>query len=281
MNRSHIASRQRAIACTCALVMGILSIASAPAAEPKNHQGDVAALSAKLLANPLDADTVAKLQALRSRQHDATQAALEALEKGLVAYLARRADEAAIELPKAAAHHSTAQMANAMLGMPLQKIIARCKGKARPKPAAKPDAEDVAVCPKCGNTGWADCPRHPCYGSGALPCTACHGKGTITRTKVQKTTFGTMPQSTTTPCRKCRGKGTYSCPRCKGRGVVPCDCQAGKAVRANEPRAPKQARGRIEKRAIKHLIARARFLRKGGIDLAAPDALTRAPDLKQ
>lgn len=251
--------------------------ALAHAAQPANPQDRIQGLRAKLLRNPLDAAAAEELEKLRIQEHLRTQSALRALENGLKAYLAGQYAPATQELKKAGTSRRASALANAVLRKSLREVLKDCE-KRMPPPRPRPQR----TCPKCGNTGWADCPQNGCVGSGAITCPRCEGTGK-TQGKTKRPTRTPRPRPGTDPtekCRMCRGKGAASCPKCRGRGRVPCSC----GIR---PRATGPARGaagqldRNEMQAVRKVAAMARFLRKGGIDLESRDALQCSPKLTE
>jgi len=268
-----------ALGLLCALAIPLAGrIAGNPTAEEAPPQDEVAALCAAVLANPLDAAAVAKLEALRDQQRKQREAGLLALGKGLRAYLGARWPEAAEELKTAAACPEASDLAKAHLTKPLAEVLRACEAKAKALRPAPAQEKRKGICERCGNTGWMDCPQKGCVGSGSTRCERCRGQGYFTRQVRDRSGFGMT--ETNIPCPACKGTGADTCEKCRGRGVVPCTCGArpvplGKDVDAAEASAagvaPKEAA------AARTVIAMARYLRSGGIDLDSRDAFKRSP----
>jgi hypothetical protein len=247
-------------------------------AEPAKDQDPIAALVDKVLANPLDADATEKLEALRAQRRRQRKSALAGLESGLRAYLDGRYGPAAKGLDQATASKSVTAAADAALAKTVNEILRECQQRA-PKAPRKEKPKAKGICPRCGNSGWADCPVKACAGSGWVKCSACNGRGTITvRKEVEEYGF-TRTKSKTLPCPKCKRRGGLKCDRCGGNGFVRCRCGAARRDAARD--APKPKLGENERKAIRKVIARTSFRRNGGIDLAAPGALRCSPRLKK
>jgi len=257
-----------------------------------------------VLADPLDVAAAARLAELRKKQKERAVEALAALEAGLDAYLAGRWAAAAAELKKATACPQVVKMADALLVKTLAEVVRICQDKAGPAPGA---AAAPKVCPKCGNTGLADCTEEGCHASGFIRCQACDGLGKIDPSKSRTPCLvcdgkgrrstgttcsacngkGSLPPSKSSSsylrsCSKCGSKGEAECPTCRGRGVVPCTCGAKPSVESPPdatPPTPESPIGSNEAAAAKKAIAKARFLREGGVDLESPEALECSPKL--
>ena len=214
----------------------------------------VAALRRRLLADPTDRSALTELAAIRRRHRDVRREALDALERGLRAYLAGDLVVAGEALKKAVASPDVVRLANSFLLQPLDAMIAECP--ARKAPDKTPDAPP---CRFCGDTGLKDCST--CKGTGVLRCSKCRGRGVRTdrRTRAQMT------------CDKCGGEGTVGCPKCGGNGVVPCH------VCTEKPGAAERARpGPNAVEAVRKVLCMTRYLRAGGLDLYATGALKPA-----
>jgi len=245
-------------------VLLCLAPLAARAGAPSKLEGEIAALSTRLLQDPLDDAAAQKLAELRAERQKRRREALDALARGLSAYLDGRLAVAAKRLAVAEQWREAADMANATLLRPLDDIIDECKRKTKTATASKPD-----LCPECGGTKWADCTETRCYGTGRRRCTRCDGRGWRRR--------GSRSRAT---CRACGGTGAVACTECRGRGVVPCPKCGGPKHVDDRPRSG-IVLGVKETQAIRKVIARARYLSRGGIDLESPQALKPSPKLKR
>jgi len=241
------------------------------AAEPQGPADEVKDLSARLLANPSDADARARLGQLRQLQRQERAHALDALAAGLDAHLAGRRDAAAANLQKALPCPYAVDLANAVLLKPLEEIakeygVSAQPGQAPEPPTAAP-APPQGTCPKCGGLTWVDCPSTACFSTGTRRCSTCAGTGAASggaRSAAAAIRY----------CTKCNGTGVEPCPVCGGRGTVPCDkCSAGGGAASD-------SLGNMSPRAlaaIRQVIVMARYLRDGGVDLYSPKALACSP----
>ena len=253
LRRRRHASRCLASGCV------FLLLASGAAAQQSGPRDPIAALSKKVLADPLDAEATRRLAELRQQQSKARNGALLSLETGLEAYLAGRPDVAAPALRKAADASDVAAMAKRLLPVPLDELIRKCeKGAGRATAVAA-----GGVCLHCGGTGWADCPA--CQGCGVRLCPDCRGTGKVAR-------WGEVAAYP-----KCKRTGALPCEQCKGRGGVSCGKCA--KITAAAVREGTGGLGAEEARAARKAVAMARYLRSGGIDCESPDALKRAPKM--
>ncbi len=235
------------------LAVALIASGALAAAQDAAVDREVAALSKKLMADPLDETSATKLEKLRNKQRQQRNDALAALIKGLKAYLAGRPSVAAIDLKTAAAVRPVADMAERMLPMTLDSLIRKCRRGEAGNTMAAGD-----VCVFCGNTGWADCPK--CFGAGVRVCPDCKGTGKLPRTaKVLR-----VP--------RCGGTGALPCDVCKGKGVVRCThCtnipEGAAEEKTREATDPETA-------AIRRCMIAARYMQAGGIDF--DDAAERA-----
>jgi len=238
------------------IVAVAVSAAQPGTAEPPDLHGQIAALSRKILHDPLDEATARALADLRRQQRRQQRDAFDALARGLEAYRDGRAAAAARALEKAVTWAAAVRMADAALPRPLRDVLKQCQQQAKGAPAY--------VCPVCGDTGWADCDSPGCHGSGVKRCSKCGGTGKL---QAKGDTFARR-------CDRCEGTGYVTCPKCKGNGVVSCPrCQTGRA-------APRWiVLGEDELAAANMLIDRARYQRDGGLGLDSPGALRPSPKL--
>lgn len=250
-------SRMPAIALLWALIGAQGAAGEAP---PQADLGrEIATLSGRVLADPLDAAAAGQLEALRQRQAQRRRDAFGALASGLRAYLDGRFALAARLLTTASAWDEAKQVADDMLLRKLHRIVAECKREAGSTVKTSP-----RTCPSCGDLGWADCPAKGCYGTGTRPCPSCGGRGALS--------------SRGRPCAACNGTGAIACAACRARGVVPCTkCSAGHIGASG---ATREGLGPNETRAIRALIAKARYLGQGGMDLESPRAFLPSPKLQ-
>jgi len=154
-------------------------------------------LTARVLADPMDAAAQKELLQLKRQREAEIRAGFGALARGLEALLQGDAERATKHLETAATHPPVRHMAERILPHPLAEYIKQSKGK-----AARP------LCPHCGNTGIRACPAPSCFGTGGVYCPACRGYA-ITGTR---------------RCKKCRSVGATKCPGCQGAGQIPCNC---------------------------------------------------------
>lgn len=240
-----------------AACIGLALASAAHAAQPKDLDVEVAALSKKLLADPLDASAERKLTELRKQQHEQRIQALMALEKGLQAYLAGRPGIAAQELQKAEQSAKVVAMADRVLPVPVAKLVEKCLDEPRRPAGRRPQG----ACLYCGDTGWADCPA--CGGCGIRLCPDCQGTGKIARWDG----VARIP--------KCNRTGALPCEQCKGKGAVPC----GKCDEIPEAAVRAGAGGMEAKEAeaLRRAVETARYARAGGIDFGSRRSLRPAP----
>jgi len=252
-------------------VIVALAVLCAPAraAAPAGLDQRIAALSTKVIADPLDAAAVQQLTALRAEQAKERREGLDALVNGLEAYLAKDYGKAATHLAKAAAASGVADIANVALLTSLDDVLKDCRTR---RPSASATASRPKVCPICGGSGEADCPK--CSGAGWLLCKACKGKGTTKQVR----NFGTRSSTYNAPCTRCTGRGEFQCPTCGGKGVVDCKCK-GKQPDATAPSGPAALQSNAAE-AIRKTIEMAKHLRDGGLDLYSPRAFEPSPKPK-
>ena len=104
-----------------------------------------------------------------------------------------------------------------------------------------------------------------CGGAGIKLCPACKGSGRQEGRSASR--FA--------PCPTCRGTGAATCGACGGRGGATCTgCQG-----PGQPTASRVGLRPSEVRRLAELIAIARHLRDGGLDLYSPDALHPSPQM--
>ena len=243
----------------CLLLVGAARAAEAPA--KPDLKAEIGTLASRLLANPLDAAAASRLEALRKTYDQQRRTAFGALAAGMQAYLDGRFALAGRRLAVAAAWDEAATAADELLLRKLGRILDECR-----KQAASSTKEAGTACADCGDLGWADCPGKGCYGTGTRPCPTCRARGTMS------------PRSDR-PCPACKGTGALPCAACRGRGVVPCTkCGAGHLGATG---AARDGLGPNETRAIRALIAKARYLSHGGMDLESPRAFRPSPKLQR
>ena len=230
-----------------------------PASQPASVAapvGEISELSRIVLADPLDTEAMTRLTELRRLEQQNRRAAFEALIKAL---------QSSIEGNRAATHMAilqvrqvpeVAKLAESILGIPLNEL-----GKSRR------DDESSLLCRSCGNTGQADC-RH-CRGTGIVYCSTCKGRGfQRNRDRVHEPAAPSI-----VPCPDCDALGAVVCPHCAGRGTVYCRT----CTRESETRDADVLFDEPMLEKVRELVALARYLRDGGVDLFSRDALTCAP----
>jgi len=177
------------------ILIGLATVVAAAATPDAPEQ--MRQLTARVLADPLDAAAQKQLLQLKEQREANIRTGFGALARGLEALLQGDAGRAVEQLETAAALPHARHMAESMLPRGLADYIKQNKGK-----AARP------LCPDCGNSGIRSCPAPSCFGTGAVYCKACRGYA-ITGTR---------------RCKKCNGIGATPCPTCQGAGLKPCHC---------------------------------------------------------
>ncbi len=220
----------------------------------------IAETTKAVLADPLDSAAQSRLKSLRDEQRRHRGDCYDQLVRGLEAYL--QGDRSTVVKALTAAKASGRVMSlTRQLARSIDELIAESRG-------GRPVANRPKVCTECGNTGVTDCLAGiGCMGSGTMRCATCQGKG------VAKIPVPNSPNVfITTSCRVCRGSGMVTCTFCKGTGRAPCKRCASKP-KSLPLSAPSQAFAT----AVKKIIAMARHLNNGGIDLYTSRALAPSP----
>lgn len=259
------------LAAAIGLALALSASAAAPPATGTTPAApdEARTLAGKLLANPGDTDTRARLAALRTRGQQDRIDALDALALGLEAHLDGQAAQAAPNLQKALQCPYAVMLANSVLSTTTLADLARPytarSGSATPSPATTPAG---GVCPKCGGLGWVDCTATACMGSGTKNCSTCRGTGLGAPNRMGGST---IPR----PCNPCNGSGAEKCPTCNGNGTLGCD-KCGGAPPAGPATATGPSRSVEE---IRTIIVMARYLRDGGLDLYSRTAKECSPKI--
>jgi len=249
-----------------ALVAALFAVAPAPVAPPASQPAPKPApapttkadlLARAVLADPMDGIVREQLEALRVEQRRARTAAFGTLAQGLHAYLEAGPELAAAILRQVARSPRAASLARP-LGPAIQRIVAADE--------PNPPARSATPCPKCGDTGLADCTARRCHGSGWVPCGTCKGSGVVqVKDEVRGRTVLYL-------CRDCAGSGVTRCPACNGHGTVACKACNRQPGRWAEYHVSGQEAAAVEK-----VICQARWLHRGGIDLYTNGALKPSP----
>ncbi len=235
--------------------------APAPASQPASAPAptdEMADLCRTVLADPLDAAAMVRLVELRLLEQRNRRAAFDALIQALQSSLEGNRAAAHMAILKVREVPEVEKLAESMLGISLNDL-------AKSRNAEEP----FTLCRSCGDTGLADCSH--CRGTGIVNCSTCKGRGVLRGREA-----GRDPADrslTIAPCPDCNAGGAMVCTHCAGRGTVPCrTCSRESDPRPGAALFDEPMLGNIRK-----LIAQARYLRDGGIDLFSPDALTCAP----
>ena len=190
--------------------------------------------------------------------YERTLAAWKALAEGLRVYL----DVGPALADKALERAATSARAAALIGppvAPLGRLLAQSQAAAQARAAGKD-----RLCARCGNLGEVACRAPKCYGSGKVPCPTCRALGRVRVEGAGAAAVRTCPdcgQTGDVSCEVCRGAGTVTCPTCGGRSAGDSKAQVS----------PEQAA------ALRVVIAKARWLGRGWIDLYTDGALKPAP----
>ena len=214
---------------------------------------------AVILSNPLDSDARVRLTDLRVRERQQRREALDGLAAGLQAYLDGKRLGVKVGLTKAVRSPFVPGLTEAELRLPLAEILESGRR-----------IQQSGPCVLCGDTNEVDC--NACEGKGLKTCSLCKGWG-LRRDRDGKRS---SPLARAIMCDQCKGAGALPCAQCKGRGVVSCrKCAMVKAQNAASETGP----GPDQSKAIEKLIALARYLRDGGVDLYSPRALEPSPGM--
>ena len=261
--------------CTAMLAASVLTAAGATS----SVEQEIERLAGELLRHPGRDSLAAKLADLHEQEAEQRDKALKALDDGLTAYLQGRPSEAAKRLTEAKESRAVADLAGASLPLSLDKIIEACEAP------ASATARHANLCPVCGGTAMADCsPKvhgrserdETCHGTGWLLCRRCNGRGELSG-GTPSPRHGPLPRHAR-QCPDCGGVGAIKCHMCGGRGIVPCvECGGVKTAVDARPN-PASVDAKLCS-AIAALIAKARYLRRGGVDLETPEALAPSPKL--
>ena len=258
----------------CVAVLAVSSLAAAAAAPSAGRE--IGQLAGELLRHPDRSAVADKLRELRVQEAKQRTEALGALVDGLTAYIEGRLLEAAQKLAAVRQSPDIAELTTASLSLPLDKLIKACEGRSSVK---------GALCSVCGGTGMADCapeahgrPDHnrACHGTGWLICRRCDGRGELVA--AGPPSRGRRPLPQTRVCLDCNGVGATKCRVCKGKGVIPC-VECGGVSRPGDAHSKAAATDAKLREAITRLIAKARHLQRGGIDLETRNALVPSPKL--
>jgi hypothetical protein len=234
--------------------VGLAADTQAAGAGSSDLQAEIATLSSRVLADPMDSTSATKLKTLRQQRQQQQNHDLDRLAQGLEHGLGGRFGLAAQALKRVMDSRFAVALADRQLPLPLADVLERCKSRIGPQ-----------VCPICGDTGWADCRSPGCAGSGLKVCRDCQGKGRGGARRSARSSG---------PCETCERSGSLDCTVCAGRGVVPCPrCARGSGQE-------KPALTPEETDAVRRLIDLAGYLLDGGIDLYSPDALAKSPRLQ-
>jgi len=245
-----------AICCFWGVSLCLAPTSTSRPEESENIRKTIEALCRVVLADPLDTKAMAQLSELRRVQKQRRYEALDGLVEGLQRYVDDQPAGMRLGLRKALHDPVAMELTEQVLGIDLNQLSTQ---------DGNPLGSDI--CPLCGDTGSCDCRK--CKGIGVSTCATCSGSGIPRRARSRRQLF----DNSVTMCTKCGGTGANPCTECKGQGFVRCRKCAQKAILAGSNTGIESKRN--EK--IKKLIAIARYLRDGGIDLYTPNALKCSP----
>ena len=93
--------------------------------------------------------------------------------------------------------------------------------------------------------------------------------------------WGTLLKESMCKGKECKGcRGCKSCDNCKGKGYEICKKCNGKAFKKCDLCTAKAGIGSHEKEAIEDVLAKAAYLKNGGIDLFTPEAFKPPPKIQ-
>jgi hypothetical protein len=250
------------MACVCVAVLAV-SARSANESSDVHAEGralrlEVNRLSGTVLDDPLDSVSMDRLVVLRGQQKAFRRAGLAGLAEGLEGCLAGDRLGVVEALEQAQRSTDVVALADAVLAeasLTLEALIEDCR-----------QSDKTGLCATCGQTGQADCPH--CDSTGVRACRDCRGVGQ--RLVIQN-------RSRRVACDRCNARGTVACAECDGHGVTACaTCRA----RSSDDDRHLHLDA-AEQTAVRKLIAIARDLLDGGVDLYSPQALAKSPRLKR
>ncbi len=237
-------------------VVSALLLACGPllmGAEPGNSlERKAAELRREVLNDPANQQKQEVLGDLLRYQRRQERGALDALAKGLEAYVEVGPCAANLWFQGALCSSQARSLTAQSLGVTLEELMAECN----------PADGGEAGGPGGGGPGWQDC--GVCSSTGARVCQTCEGRGRAAKEESGEEEV----------CGKCGGTGGRFCMSCSGYGIVKCRKCAGRGyMRAGKPRAIDPKR----RAAIQRLISQAGYLYRGGIDFSTGHALRTTP----
>lgn len=247
---SNMVRSARSVIVVVLLGRSVPALAQAP--DPATGLDDQFRAQCKtVLSAPDDVGALRRLTQLGARLRDERRAALDALARGLAAYAAGQAESASGDLSMAITSRYVVELANAVLAVPLEKMV----------PGRHRRAETVpADCASCFGTEWVICRR--CNGMGmASLCPNCRGTGYTSAGR---------------GCTRCGSTGVLNCIVCRGTGFVKCP-KCSSQTGTNDETKPEVNLKADEHTVIEELILKADYLRAGGIDYFTADGLRCAP----
>ena len=240
------------------LVAAVLITAGAAVMEVADARLRIDEICMRILAEPAElglGDEI-EVHGLRKQLAEGQKRGYEGLVNGLKAYLDGRYCDGAEYLTMAAEVSSVAKFADDRLDGGFGAILARCDAKCK-----------AGVCEECGGSGVDDC--GVCAGVGWKVCRRCRGQGRITANDSRRQR-GSVEAAGPVTCQLCSGLGVVKCEKCGGKGMAVCDKigQPGHDAVYLKP---------ADKLRIERVIAEAKYLLGGGIDVFTPGALEMAP----
>lgn len=245
-----------------AIVAVVLFTAGATVHSAAEVRTRIDEICGRILAEPAEYGLDDRIEVHRLRQQlaETQRRGYQGLVSGLKAYLDGRHCDAAEHLARAVEADTVASFADDGLGGRLGAILAQCKKQCQ-----------AGVCEQCGGSGVDDCGA--CAGVGWKVCRRCRGEGRISA-KDARRQRGAAEVTGPIVCELCAGLGVVKCEKCSGQGLAVCGQigQGGHELIDFKPG---------EKAMIESVIAEAKYLLGGGVDVFTQMALKMAPRVRR
>lgn len=243
------------------LVVVVLFTAGATVRSAAQVRTRIDEICGRILAEPAEYGLDDRIEVHRLRQQLAKtqRRGYQGLVSGLKAYLDGRHCDASEYLAQAVEVDIVASFADDGLGGRLGAIVAQCQEQCQ-----------AGVCEQCGGGGVDDCGA--CAGVGWKVCRRCRGEGRISA-KDARRQRGAAEVGGPIVCELCYGLGVVRCEKCSGQGLAVCGL-IGEAGHSAEHF------NTSEKILIESVIAEAKYLLGGGVDVFTQRALKMAPRVR-